>query len=278
MAPARPHQRIFICIRWLCLTWVIAASLCCFVQPAWAQDSGGYTVVPGDTLGAIASRFGVSLDNLIAANGISDPNRLSVGQVLVIPGADGVAVAAAAPEIDAATVSLEGIITADVRALPGDTATAVARRYSQDPILIARLNNTGEAARFFPGQPIAVPAQVIAAPTQRFGAITAVEVPETLVQGFTGHVAVDTSRAVSLTGTWLGQPLVFTPITPDGLRQFALLPVSALQDPGVFDLVLGYTTARGAPVAQSWKVVVEDGGYESQEIVVSEETAATMTP
>ncbi len=44
-----------------------------------------YVVQPGDTLYGIAVRFGVSLEALIQANGIEDPNQLQAGQVLVIP-------------------------------------------------------------------------------------------------------------------------------------------------------------------------------------------------
>lgn len=44
-----------------------------------------YVVVSGDTLSAIAARFGTSLDALVAANGLSDPNALQVGQTLNIP-------------------------------------------------------------------------------------------------------------------------------------------------------------------------------------------------
>lgn len=45
-----------------------------------------YTVQAGDTLGKIATRFDLSVDELIQANELSDPNRLDVGQVLIIPG------------------------------------------------------------------------------------------------------------------------------------------------------------------------------------------------
>jgi zinc D-Ala-D-Ala carboxypeptidase len=45
-----------------------------------------YVVQDGDTLGAISARFGVSLDVLMQANGITDPASLQVGQVLTIPG------------------------------------------------------------------------------------------------------------------------------------------------------------------------------------------------
>lgn len=46
-----------------------------------------YTVVAGDTLTNIAARFGVSMQDIVIANGIANPNTLSVGQVLIIPAA-----------------------------------------------------------------------------------------------------------------------------------------------------------------------------------------------
>lgn len=44
-----------------------------------------YQVQPGDTLGDIATRLGVPLQDLMDANDIEDPNELDVGQVLIIP-------------------------------------------------------------------------------------------------------------------------------------------------------------------------------------------------
>ena len=52
------------------------------VPPPPAQT---YTVVEGDTLAAIAQRFGTSVDALQQANGIEDPDEIVIGQVLVIP-------------------------------------------------------------------------------------------------------------------------------------------------------------------------------------------------
>ena len=43
-----------------------------------------YTVQQGDTLAAIAQRFGTTVAALQAANGIDDPNEIFIGQVLVI--------------------------------------------------------------------------------------------------------------------------------------------------------------------------------------------------
>ncbi len=51
-----------------------------------APDSTHYVVHPGDTLSAIASRFGVDMETLAAINGIDNPSFIYVGQVLTIPG------------------------------------------------------------------------------------------------------------------------------------------------------------------------------------------------
>ncbi len=48
--------------------------------------SSEYLVRPGDTLYSISRRFDVSETAIRAANGISDPRALSIGQRLVIPG------------------------------------------------------------------------------------------------------------------------------------------------------------------------------------------------
>lgn len=57
--------------------------------PAANARDGVYTVARGDVLGGIAGRFGVPLASLIEANGIKDPDKISVGQSLVIPGGTG---------------------------------------------------------------------------------------------------------------------------------------------------------------------------------------------
>ena len=59
------------------------------VIPEQADAPGPYTVQPGDTLSAIAVTYGVSIDDLMAVNGISDPNSIFAGQELQIPGPPG---------------------------------------------------------------------------------------------------------------------------------------------------------------------------------------------
>jgi LysM repeat protein len=45
-----------------------------------------YVVQSGDTIVGIAKKFGVSANAILAANNLTDPNRITVGQKLRIPG------------------------------------------------------------------------------------------------------------------------------------------------------------------------------------------------
>ena len=234
--------------------------------PLQAQDDGVYIVAPGDTLGVIAARFGIPLDLLTQVNEIDDPNRITVGQRLLIPTADG-------------QLPLAAIPTAVRRAEPGDTLFTFSARYGQAVQLLADLNNLDSATRLFPGQPLRVPEEGLPATAPlRFGAVTAVTAPAAIIQGRTGRVVVTTDRPLELRGAWLDQTLVFTPLGEDGLQQFALLPAPALQEVGAYDLVVGYTTAQGQPVDERWSVTVEAGDYASQQIVIDDAKASAMTP
>ncbi|MHA7155587.1 C40 family peptidase [Arthrobacter sp. TMN-50] len=62
-----------------------------------AAAAGAHTVVAGDTLGAIASRNGISLDNLLTQNGLSYASIIYPGQQIQLAGG-------AAPAADPATV------------------------------------------------------------------------------------------------------------------------------------------------------------------------------
>ncbi len=57
-----------------------------------------YTIEAGDLLSTVAQRFGLSLDELLAANPqITDPNTIQVGDVVTIPESSGEQVPAEPP-------------------------------------------------------------------------------------------------------------------------------------------------------------------------------------
>ena len=54
-----------------------------------SSRGGTITVRDGDTLSGIADRAGISVNRLMRLNGISDPDKLSLGQTLVVSGSGG---------------------------------------------------------------------------------------------------------------------------------------------------------------------------------------------
>ena len=62
------------------------ARIICIPGPGVVCPGGtSYAIQPGDTFFALARRFGVSLQALLAANPQADPNNLQIGQVVCIP-------------------------------------------------------------------------------------------------------------------------------------------------------------------------------------------------
>ena len=93
-----------------------------------------YVVKPGDSLYAIARRFGVSPDSIYNANELSDIPYLVVGQTLVIP-------------------TTETVYT--VR--PGDTIYGIAQKYGTTVADIAALSNLSDPDNISPGDVLRIP-------------------------------------------------------------------------------------------------------------------------
>jgi LysM repeat protein len=72
------------------LLWDTLATSASAAQPAPtptpAPATGEYVVQKGDTLYSIAKKHGVSVDDLVAWNNITNRNRIKVGQKLVVAG------------------------------------------------------------------------------------------------------------------------------------------------------------------------------------------------
>ncbi len=114
-----------------------------FVNPVFAQASADlpvYIVQPGDSVNLIAVRFGISANDLIAANDLVDPNVLNVGTALRIPGLEG----------------FSGTLTTDVAGL-GATLTGLSRQYQFSKDLIIQLNRITSPSEIYVGSTLVLP-------------------------------------------------------------------------------------------------------------------------
>jgi lysozyme len=109
------------------------------VQDAPAASGNTYTVQAGDTLSGIAARFGTSYQNLAAINGIADPNKIYVGQVIHING-----IASPPPAATVYTVQA------------GDTLSGIATRYHTTYQALAAKNNIANPNLIHVGQKITI--------------------------------------------------------------------------------------------------------------------------
>jgi murein DD-endopeptidase MepM/ murein hydrolase activator NlpD len=199
--------------------------LFCLAPSVQAQNSVTgpfYIVQPGDTLMAIASRFGISLDDLINANNIPDPNTISTGTQLVIPGLDGVS----------------GLLTTQVIPL-GETLDTLTREYKIQHDIFIRLNRITSPAELYAGANLIIPQENETAPSVQF---SKKELSQTLLEFATINkssiwqmllsnqvlssslVSFEDNLVISFTSSLQGSSLISPLIT-----QFSASPLPLLQ-------------------------------------------------
>ncbi|MEF3697475.1 LysM peptidoglycan-binding domain-containing protein [Desulfolutivibrio sp.] len=138
-----------------------------------ATDTGAssHTIQKGDTVSAISSRYGVSPQELMAANNIASPQSLSIGKVLVIPGAEtksaqalvaqktaaGKAAAGKMPSGKASAAPPDTGRSASYVVKPGDTIHAIAKRFSVSPQSLLAANAISSPSALQVGKTLAIP-------------------------------------------------------------------------------------------------------------------------
>ncbi|PTV36211.1 LysM peptidoglycan-binding domain-containing protein [Limosilactobacillus fermentum] len=108
------------------------------------EDTHNYTVKSGDTLSAIASRYGMTVNALVTLNGIQNANLIYPGQVLrVADSGQGSNVSQ-----KATTATTAGTYTVRY----GDTLSAIASRYGTSTSTLASINGISNPNWIYPGQ------------------------------------------------------------------------------------------------------------------------------
>ena len=108
------------------------------------QDTHNYTVKSGDTLSAIASRYGMTVNALVTLNGIKNANLIYPGQSLRV-----------ADSGQGSTVSQKATTTTPTSTYTvryGDTLSAIASRYGTSTSTLASINGISNPNWIYPGQ------------------------------------------------------------------------------------------------------------------------------
>ncbi|MGI8588004.1 MAG: LysM peptidoglycan-binding domain-containing protein [Chloroflexia bacterium] len=128
--------------------------------PSASGTTGGYVVQAGDNLSTIAVRYGVSLDSLVSANGLSNSNFIWAGQRLTIPSSASPAPApsTAPPPVPAQSQPAPASGNS-YRVQAGDNLTNVAARYGVSVDALTQANGISNPSLIFAGQNITIPSK-----------------------------------------------------------------------------------------------------------------------
>jgi len=278
-------------------------------QPASAQAGGPiYIVQSGDTLSFIASRFNVTLNDLLAANPTIDPNVLNQGQQIVIPGLEGVS----------------GILETEIISF-GDTLRSLSRRRQVANTQLIKLNRLISPTELYAGISLIVPVQdeqtqlntsisagsgetllelaikqevspwalsslnklvgtwdvipsdILYSPTG--GSDNANGLPSAfinanigplpMVQGGTEVIRLQVKDGYTASGSLVDHSLRFFQVNNE---QVALQGIHALLEPGVYPLRIEASLPDGTRQSFEQMVLVISGNYRSESIYVEPET------
>lgn len=161
-----------------------------------AAELSRHTVVDGDTMSGIAAAYGVPLDQVLSANGLSRQSLIFPGQAIVLPPSSGdpsgPVAAAPAPPADATQGSPVASTGDTYTVVDGDTLWDIAARHDLGADELVAINGLDPAAVIRAGQVLRV-ARPVAAVT-----VASVSVVLTEEMRTNARVIVDVGRALGV--------------------------------------------------------------------------------
>ena len=132
--------------------------------PAAPAPVSTYTVVRGDSLSGIASRFGTTTRNLMSINGITNANLIRIGQVIKLSSGT-VAPVAPAPTTPAPATPAPAAPATTYTVVARDTLSGIAARFGTTTRNLMSINGIADANRIRIGQVLTIAgAAAVAAP------------------------------------------------------------------------------------------------------------------
>ena len=134
-------------MRRIAILCVVGILLLTVAVPVLAQESVVHVVQPGENLYRIALRYGVTVNAIVAANGLPNANHIYVGQRLVIP--VGGASSGITPSSSGGTHTVQR----------GENLYRIALRYGTTVSVVAAANGIVNTGRIYVGQQLVIPGQ-----------------------------------------------------------------------------------------------------------------------
>ncbi len=165
-------------VRRLIAILLALAVLLALPMTAWGQAGGQvtHTVQAGENLYRIALRYGTTVDAIVQANNITNPNLIVVGQVLIIPVAGATATPSPAPTTGGTVIPPVGTATPGAATptatqppppppsgeivhvvQPGENLFRIALKYNLPTSVVAAYNGIANPNLIFVGQKLRIP-------------------------------------------------------------------------------------------------------------------------
>lgn len=223
-------------IRTVSLAVVIGAGAVAGVSTSAAAETSSYTVVAGDTLGAIAVGHGITLQSLLSANGLSASSLIVPGQELVIPDI----AESAAPSGQTHTV------------VPGDTLVGIAQQHGVRLAALLAVNDMTVDSLIVPGQVVQLP---VGASSAGSSAAAGAQAPQAAPAQAASTPA---ARALQYALAQVGTPYVFFTKGPSAF-DCSGLTLSAYAQVGVELVHHAATQATQGAAVDFWSESIQAG-------------------